>query len=129
MHTAPRLAWHDADDDRVVYHRMHAGRAGRLPCCETTGVTGSAIHHARLSCAEVGDALQRPLVRRLLHLVRLRNTHPAFDGGLEVETDGGSSMRLRWRHGDASCALEVDLASGRTAVTDARGAQLVPEPI
>jgi sucrose phosphorylase len=112
---------------QIYYVGLLAGQNDHA-AVERTG-DGRAINRHDYSSAEVGQALQRPLVRRLLPLVRLRNTHPAFDGALDVETDGGSAIRLRWRHGDASCALEVDLTSGRTAVTDDRGTRLVPEPM
>lgn len=85
---------------------------------------GRAINRHDFSVDEVEVALRRPVVRRLLDLVRLRNSHPAFGGSLNVESDGRSSLRLLWSKGDETCALEVDLASGRTAVTDGRGATL-----
>jgi sucrose 6(F)-phosphate phosphorylase len=85
---------------------------------ERTG-DGRSINRHDYTIEEVDNALGRPVVRRVLELVRLRNTHPAFDGELEVAGDQ-SSLRLRWRNGDAACGLEVDLASGRVTVTDAR---------
>lgn len=63
-------------------------------------------------------ALRRPVVKRLLELVRLRNNHPAFDGSLHVETAGESSLRLRWQRGPSSCSLEVDVAAGHATVDD-----------
>jgi sucrose phosphorylase len=70
--------------------------------------------------AEIDAALERPVVRRLLDLVRLRNTHPAFDGTLEVACDGRSGLSMRWRAGDASCQLTVDVATGRGTIGDGR---------
>ena len=40
--------------------------------------------------SEIKHALDRPIVRRVTDLVRLRNIHPAFDGTLEVGADDGS---------------------------------------
>jgi sucrose phosphorylase len=78
---------------------------------------GRAINRHDYTEEEVASALRRPVVGQLLELVRLRNTHPAFDGELHVVGDG-SSLRLGWRNGDATCTLDVDLASGRAQVTD-----------
>ena len=78
---------------------------------------GRAINRHDYTLEEVDAALGRPVVRRVLELVRLRNTHPAFDGELDVAGDT-SSLLLRWRNGDAVCALDVDLASGRIAVDE-----------
>jgi hypothetical protein len=50
--------------------------------------------------------------------VRLRNTHPAFDGEMSVETDGECAIRLAWRNADAAVALEVDLDVGHADVID-----------
>jgi sucrose phosphorylase len=79
---------------------------------------GRAINRHDYDAGEVRAALERPVVRRLLELIRLRNTHPAFDGRLAVETEGSSGIRLAWSAGDARCALDVDLATGRATVHD-----------
>jgi sucrose 6(F)-phosphate phosphorylase len=59
---------------------------------------------------------------RLERLIRLRNSHPAFDGDFEVLISGRDRMRLVRHAGDQSCLLEVNLRSFRTSVTltDAR---------
>ena len=46
---------------------------------------GRAINRHNYTLAEIDEELRRPVVQRLLELVRLRNSHPAFDGTLEVE--------------------------------------------
>jgi sucrose phosphorylase len=77
---------------------------------------GRAINRHDYTPAEIETALARPVVRRLLELVRLRNTHPAFDGTLEVSSDDHAGLSMRWRAGDASCELTVDLATGRGTI-------------
>ena len=59
-----------------------------------------------------------PRLARTASLIRLRNTHPAFEGTLTVETAGEHGLRLGWAHGDAAVALEVDLQAGRAMVVD-----------
>ena len=86
---------------------------------------GRAINRHDYGPEEIAAALERPVVRRLLELIRLRNTHPAFEGTLTVETDGPSVVTLRWTAGDATCSLEVDLATGRAIVHDGVGAEPV----
>jgi sucrose phosphorylase len=100
---------------QIYYVGLLAGENDKA-AVERTG-DGRAINRHDYTVEEVGDALSRPVVGRVLELVRLRNTHPAFDGALDV-ADQGSSLRLLWRNGDASCSLDVDLASGRAAVTE-----------
>jgi sucrose 6(F)-phosphate phosphorylase len=100
---------------QIYYVGLLAGENDKA-AVERTG-DGRAINRHDYTVEEVGDALSRPVVRRVLELVRLRNTHPAFDGALDV-ADHGSSLRLVWRNGDATCSLDVDLTSGRAAVTE-----------
>jgi sucrose phosphorylase len=99
---------------QIYYVGLLAGE-NDLAAVEGTG-EGRAINRHDYTIDEVDDALRRPVVRRVLELVRLRNTHPAFDGELDVAGDG-SSLRLRWCNADAACSLDVDLESGRAAVT------------
>jgi sucrose phosphorylase len=79
---------------------------------------GRAINRHDYRLDEIGLALRRPVVDRLLALIRLRNTHPAFDGELDVRADDPHTLRLRWRAEDSSLELVVDVESGQTAVLD-----------
>ena len=79
---------------------------------------GRAINRHDYTMSEIKHALDRPIVRRVMDLVRLRNIHPAFDGTLEVEADDDHSVRLRWRHGADVATLDVDFAGGGAVLTD-----------
>jgi sucrose phosphorylase len=70
---------------------------------------GRAINRHDYSLAEVESALRRPVVQRLLRLIRLRNEHPAFRGELTVFDAPACELRLEWRQDDAFARLEVDL--------------------
>jgi sucrose phosphorylase len=120
----------DCDDDRylaaraiqlfargipqVYYVGLLAGRNDHA-AVERTG-EGRAINRHDYTHEEIESALERPLVRRILELVRLRATHPAFAGKLAVSTPDRASLRLSWSNGPDSCVLEVDLATGRSFV-------------
>jgi sucrose phosphorylase len=106
---------------QVYYVGLLAGE-NDLEAVERTG-EGRAINRHDYRLDEIHAALERPVVRGLLDLIRLRNMHPAFDGELVVEggaesSDDDGRFRLRWRHGEASVALEVDLRAGRATVVD-----------
>jgi sucrose phosphorylase len=77
-----------------------------------TTLTGDAreINRRRYTAAEVDEAVRRPVVARLLELVRLRSTHPAF-GGSFVHAEAPGELTLAWRHGGATAELRVQLAS------------------
>ena len=101
---------------QIYYVGLLAGE-NDIVAVERTG-EGRAVNRHDYTMAEIEAALERPVVRRLLELVRLRNTHPAFDGRLEVATDGDSGLSLGWCAGDATCRLTVDLATGRGTIDD-----------
>ncbi|HXG40679.1 MAG TPA: sucrose phosphorylase [Candidatus Limnocylindrales bacterium] len=95
---------------QIYYVGLLAGENDR-PAVAATG-DGRAINRHDYTLPEIEAALRRPVVERLLGLIRLRNTHPAFDGELDVADDGTGRLRLRWRRRDAECILDVDLRSG-----------------
>lgn len=67
------------------------------------------INRHRYDFDEVDAALQRPVVKRLVKLLRLRNRHPAFDGIFELNHSNDNTVDITWRNGEASCSLFVDL--------------------
>jgi sucrose 6(F)-phosphate phosphorylase len=79
---------------------------------------GRAINRHDYASGEIDEALDREVVLRLIDLIRLRNTHPAFDGEAHVETDDDRSIRLRWELGDEVLSLDVDFGGGHAVVTD-----------
>lgn len=96
---------------QVYYVGLLAGANDHV-AVERTG-DGRAINRHDYTRDEIDAALERPVVRRILDLVRLRATHPAFAGRLVVSTPDRTSLGLRWSNGSDACALEVDLATGR----------------
>ncbi len=90
---------------------------------ERTGV-GRDINRHRYEREEVLAELDRPVVRDLLTLIRLRNTHPAFQGELRIGHTDGEVLALRWEAGSAWAELIADFASGRWSVRHGEGAAM-----
>jgi sucrose phosphorylase len=108
---------------QVYYVGLLAG-ANDHAALELTG-DGRAVNRHDYTVEEIAEALRRPVVDRLLELVRLRNTHPAFDGEFQVSSGGSRLLRLAWTNGEASAALDVDFVGERATVTvDGRVAPL-----
>jgi sucrose phosphorylase len=82
---------------------------------------GRSINRHDYTTTEVETAVRRPVVQRVLDLVRLRNSEPAFSGRLDVSTVDPGTLRLTWRLGDDVCELEVDLRSGGASITTRHG--------
>lgn len=72
---------------------------------------GRDINRHHYTPAEIEQALQRPVVRQLLELIRLRNAHPAFQGEFELLDTPAHTLSLRWRQGEHEAALDIDFAS------------------
>ena len=120
----------DCDDDRYVAARAIQLFARGVPQVYYVGLLaggndhdavresgeGRAINRHNYSVAEVDTALGRPVVQRVLDLVRLRRDDPAFKGRLAVSTPRESTIRMTWAFGDDRTTLEVDLTSGASLI-------------
>jgi sucrose phosphorylase len=120
-----------ADDDRYLAARAIQLFARGVPQLYYVGLLagendygavtstgeGRAINRHDYTATEIEAALQRPLVQRILALVRLRREHDAFDGQLEVALEDTSLLRLTWFQGDEFVELMVDVATGESSVT------------
>jgi hypothetical protein len=99
---------------QVYYVGLLAGENDQASV-QATG-EGRSINRHNYSMAEVDEALQKPVVRRLLRLIRFRNDYPAFDGDFQVLDATERQVRLAWQKGDRTCRLEVDLSAGQATV-------------
>jgi sucrose phosphorylase len=72
---------------------------------------GRDINRRYYTAAALRDALSRPIVRSVIELLRLRNTHPAFAGTFEALPSSVERLALVWRNGQDTARLDVDLAT------------------
>ena len=120
----------DCDDDRYLAARAIQLFARGVPQVYYVGLLagendhaavgktgeGRAINRHNYTSVEIDGALDRPVVQRLLELIRLRNGHPAFEGTLSVELIDRNRLRMSWRAASWSCSLDVDVLIGRVTV-------------
>jgi sucrose phosphorylase len=99
---------------QIYYVGLLAGENDQRAVLETGD--GRAINRHNYAVEEVEAAIARPVVKRVLDLVRLRNTEPAFTGQLEVTVVDATSLRMTWRLDESISALEVHLPSGRASI-------------
>src|SRR5579871_1147361 len=71
---------------------------------------GRDINRHYFGPGEIETALSRPVVRDLLTLIRLRNSHPAFAGAFESQLVGPAGLRLTWTRGAERAELAVSFA-------------------
>jgi sucrose phosphorylase len=113
---------------QIYYMGLLAG-TNDLDLLRRTGV-GRDINRHYYTAAELEQALARPVVQSQLALLRLRNTHAAFDGHFDVARSAADALVLEWANGSARARLEVSLAQMSATITcwgagiDSHGAPL-----
>ena len=94
---------------QVYYVGLLAG-LNDMDLLEKSGV-GRDINRHRYTPAEVRAQLERPVVRSLCELIRVRNSHPAFNGEFTLLDSAPERLRLRWSAGQDWIELDADLAT------------------
>jgi sucrose phosphorylase len=92
---------------QIYYVGLLAG-SNDLDLLRRTGA-GRDINRHYYTAGELTDQLRRPVVRSLLDLIRVRNTHPAFAGDFHLLPCDDRSMQIEWRRGADWARLSVDL--------------------
>ena len=99
---------------QVYYAGLLAAR-NDLEAVRQTG-EGREINRHNYTRREIDAEVQRPVVQRLLKIVRFRNEYPAFDGTFRVLPGPDSQLGLRWERGSAACTLTVELANAQATL-------------
>ncbi len=110
---------------QVYYVGLLAG-VNDMTLLEKSGV-GRDINRQHFSAADIGAAVQKPVVKKLIELIQLRNTHAAFGGSFSLQDSEGSRLQMRWQQGAHWAELLVDFSdlSHRLAVSTSTGGQAV----
>ncbi len=104
---------------QVYYVGLFAG-SNDMTLLARSGV-GRDINRHHYTRGEIEEALGRPVVADLLALIRLRNTHPAFNGRFELLSSGTDTLDLRWSAPGAEARLQVNLATAEHRLTATPG--------
>lgn len=108
---------------QVYYVGLLAG-TNDMDLLARTGV-GRDINRHRYSEQEILSDLDRPVVRKLLELIRFRNEHPAFAGQFAMPGATEGELILKWRCGADWARLKVDLTgpAAHLSYSSPRGAK------
>lgn len=90
---------------QVYYVGLLAG-GNDMDLLARTGV-GRDINRHYFQPGELAESLRRPVVTDLLDLIRLRNSHPAFNGKFHLAATDDDSLMLRWTNGSDFAELLV----------------------
>jgi sucrose phosphorylase len=87
---------------------------------------GRDINRHYYTRGEIDHALEQPIVARLLELIRVRNSHPAFNGTFEMAASPEDVLDLRWRNGAELARLYIDLRTGSFGLEFSRAGRSKP---
>jgi sucrose phosphorylase len=101
---------------QVYYVGLLAGE-NDLDLLARSGV-GRDINRHHYDAGEISAALKKPVVERLLQLIRLRNEHPAFGGTFTLQDSAADQLVMCWQQLGADgfghrAVLQADLRLGR----------------
>jgi sucrose phosphorylase len=78
---------------------------------------GRDVNRHSYTAAELEAQLETPVVRSLAALLRLRNTHAAFDGAFHLHASPPDTLVLEWRRGADWARLDVTLSPASCIVS------------
>ena len=99
---------------QIYYVGLLAG-LNDVELLERTGV-GRDVNRHHYSPTEIDVALARPVVQRLLALLRWRACEPAFDGTFELIASAPHVIAVRWSSPTSTVEIEVDLISATVTI-------------
>ena len=115
----------EENDDALALARAIQMFAPGIPQVYYNGLLGGAndlsfdesdprsINRHNYTVQEIDEAVARPLVRRLLAMLRLRNAHPAFDGELVIYDTADDRLLFERSLNGESVWLDADLTTWR----------------
>ena len=99
-----------------VYYMGLLGGLNDMELLEETKV-GRDINRHYYTNEEIETALKQSLVQKLIELIRLRNTHPAFGGEFHVEAPEQNLIEMRWEKSEHWINLSIDLSVPAASIT------------
>ena len=99
---------------QVYYVGMLAGE-NDVENVQKTG-EGREINRHNFSFEEIESSIQKPVVQRLMKLIKFRNAYPAFDGEFNVIDSTSENIHLSWKSEKSFCILQIDLNFMKTVI-------------
>lgn len=78
------------------------------------------INRTNLTKQQIDDGLKNPVVLKQIELLKLRNSHPAFDFDSKIEIDGqDNKFTIKWTKDNRFIKLDCDLLNVSFEITEA----------
>ena len=78
---------------------------------------GRFINRHDFSLEEIAEAMEKPVVERLMALMRFRSRYPVFDGKFIIENSPEDQLILTWRADPLRATASVDLNTYKSEIT------------
>ena len=72
---------------------------------------GREINRHNYTEAEIESAVQKPVVKRLIKLIRFRNSYDAFNGRFSITNQKDDTLEMKWTKKDKMCKLVVNAST------------------
>ncbi|MEQ8204937.1 MAG: sucrose phosphorylase [Woeseia sp.] len=99
---------------QVYYVGLLAG-TNDMQLMQRTGV-GRDINRHYYTIDEIREAVQKPVVKQLMKLMRLRKDLPVFDADFSVVDSPATTLVLRWEDVDGYAQLNVDFGERSASI-------------
>ena len=102
---------------QVWYLDLFAGKNDYVAA--DNGGTGGhkEINRTTLTNSDIEQGLKQTIVRDQLDILRLRNTSPAFDGELTINSSDEHHLHMSWKHQESVATLKADLRDYSFSIT------------
>lgn len=100
---------------QVYYVGLLAGE-NDLKLLEETKV-GRNINRHYYSLEEIDREVERPVVKKLIHLMEFRNTHPAFSGDFELKACSEQELHIVRTNGEHRAELKANFKTKEMTIT------------
>ena len=101
-----------------VYYVGLFGDENDMQLLEKTNV-GRDINRHYYTKDEILKKTASPLFEKLAELMKIRNTHPAFNGEFSLKESSNESLVIQWEMGKDWIRLEANVATHRFSIVDA----------
>jgi len=100
---------------QIYYVGLLAGKNDEASVLRTG--EGRELNRHNYSIEEIDEEVRRPIVAKLLRLIHLRNSHPAFNGNVTINQFSDQEISLTWANQGQHATLFVDLRNNSSLIT------------
>ncbi len=85
---------------------------------------GREINRHNFTIDEISQCAGKPVVQRLIRLIKFRNENPAFEGKFSVSSPSANAIKLSWNNGDDFCSVLINMSDYSSQVECSSGGSI-----